>query len=296
MKRMMNYSLGRATLLAGLCLGTAFITTAPRVLSQERFVVTIEPPGVANQESPLFLHGEDYGAEGVHEETFNRSGVAPGGTSTNQVLIRNGFDFSSDPLLGRYSRAVVRTADVFGGAHASAYMTVNPTLRTTSPNTNQNLISEVSITFHQEQRYFGLWWSAGDPHNVLEFFRHGQMVFDFTTAKVVNFIDTSATILGHNPADYFGNPNPQFNTSSGRGNPTEPYAFLNFFADPFHKDVTFDEIILTNDATTGFENDNNTIAAAYQKIVGEEIPPGVPIEPELDEEISVGPGGILHPP
>jgi hypothetical protein len=49
----------RARLLAGLYLGTTLITTAPRVLSQEHFVVTIEPPGVANQESPLFLHGED---------------------------------------------------------------------------------------------------------------------------------------------------------------------------------------------------------------------------------------------
>jgi hypothetical protein len=137
--------------------------------------------------------------------------VAPGGSSANQVLIRNGFDFETNNSgLGRYTRAVVRTADVFGGAHGTAYMTVNPTLRTTSPNTNQNMITEVSINFQQEQRYFGLWWSAGDPHNVLEFFRHNQLVFDFTTAKVLNFIETHPTIAGHNRAEYFGNPNPQF--------------------------------------------------------------------------------------
>jgi hypothetical protein len=298
MKMRMDYSLGKATLLAGLCLATTLITTASRVLSQGNFVVTIEPPGVANQESPLVVRGVDYGAEGVHEEDFNRMGVAPGGTG-NQVLVRQVINFSNDSALGSYSPTVVRTADVFGGANGTAYMTVNPTLRTTIGGTAENGIREVTINFNQEQRYFGLWWSAGDPHNVLEFFEHGHLVFDFTTSKVVNFIETSLTISADKRAEYFGNPNSQFNTSSGtRGNIEEPYAFLNFFADPLHPTVTFDKIILTNDAISGFESDNHTIAAAYKSISGEQIPlpEAFPEDVEVDEEISVGPGGVLTPP
>jgi hypothetical protein len=116
MKMMKDYSLGRATLLAGLCLGTAMITLAPKVSAQtSSFFVSIEPPGVANQVSPLVVNGVNYGAEGVHVEDFNRSGVAPGTGQT--IVIRNGFDFGANSSgFGTYSSAVVRTADQFGGA------------------------------------------------------------------------------------------------------------------------------------------------------------------------------------
>jgi hypothetical protein len=165
-------------------------------------------------------------------------------------------------------------------------MTVNPTITSGAP-------TQTTITLTSGERYFGLWWSAGDPHNVLEFFSHGTLLFTFTTADVLSFLE-SDRVPPERRALYFGNPN-RF-TNGQRQNIDEPYAFLNFFADPLHPNVTFDEIILTNDATSGFESDNHTIAAAYTSVTGEEIPPTSPIDIEEREEIIVGPGGVLTPP
>jgi hypothetical protein len=74
MKRIMDCSPGRTALLAGLCLGT-IVATTQRTFSQT-FFVSIEPPGVAFQQSPLVVSGQNYGAAGVEVENFDR--LAPG--------------------------------------------------------------------------------------------------------------------------------------------------------------------------------------------------------------------------
>jgi hypothetical protein len=248
------------------------VVVTQKAFSQENFVVTIEPPGVANQESPLVVNGTAYGAEGVHQETFDRFGQT-------SPTIQNKIFFANDSSLGSYSPSVTRSADQFGGAHETPYMTVNPS------------IVASTLTLDQQERYFGLWWSAGDTHNELEFFKGGHLLFRFLTADVLAFIRSH-----HLEAQYFGNPNPRFRGQNNH----EPYAFLNFFADPLNPNVTFDKIILTNNASTGFESDNHTIAAAYKSLTGEEVPPAspeeFPIDIEEDEEISVGEGGVLTPP
>ena len=58
MKRNTTRLPNRATLLAGLYFGTALIATVPDALSQN-FYVSIEKPGVENQESPLVVRGAD---------------------------------------------------------------------------------------------------------------------------------------------------------------------------------------------------------------------------------------------
>jgi len=74
MKRKMDCSPGRTALLVGLCLGT-ILTTTQRTFSQA-FFVSIEPPGVAFQQSPLVVSGQNYSAAGVEVENFDR--LAPG--------------------------------------------------------------------------------------------------------------------------------------------------------------------------------------------------------------------------
>jgi hypothetical protein len=283
-KRITNHLPSRVALLARLYFGTVLIATAPAAFSQDTFVPTIEPPGIQNQQSPLAVNEVNYGAVGVHLEDFNRTGVAPGPSPAPQINIRTAINFAGQSSIGTYSPAVVRSADSFGGANGTAYMTVHET----------GLIAgapvQTTITFTSEQRYFGLWWSAGDPHNVLEFFHGTQLLFDFTTAKVITFLDEKV-----NPAiraDYFGNPNLPLMANGQRRNVGEPYAFLNFFADPNNPVVTFDKVILTNDGPTGFESDNHTIAASYEDITGEFIVP----QPDLPPD--TGPGGtdIIDPP
>jgi hypothetical protein len=89
------------------------------------------------------------------------------------------------------------------------------------------------------------------------------------TADVLAFLEER--VAANVRADYFGNPNPPFLSNGQRQNSSEPYAFLNFFADPNNPDLTFNEVVLTDDEITGFESDNHTIATSYEKITGMEV-------------------------
>ena len=95
-------------------------------------------------------------------------------------------------------------------------------------------------------------WAPGDPNNVLQFLSKGKVVQTITTSDVVNFINQSPDKNG-----YMGNPNPQFKGQDS----SEPFAFLNFFA---KEGVTFDEVLLSNNGSTGFESDNHTVATTFR--------------------------------
>jgi outer membrane autotransporter protein len=243
--------------------------------------VSIEPPGVDFQQSPLVVTGQNYGAAGVEVENFNR---LPLGVQT--------FNFNNDPAIGSYSPGLIRPPDQFGGAGGNTrYLTVNTALGVAGAP------SSTTVTFVNPQRYFGLWWSAGDPNNVLQFFSGSTLLQTFRTSDVTNFIANSPTLTAAQKAAYRGNPNPQF-----RGqNSGEDYAFLNFFAGPTNPNVTFDRVVLSNSLTTGFESDNHTIAASYTDVTGMEIPPGPgepdpPVDPGPGEEVDLGPGTVVKEP
>jgi hypothetical protein len=107
-----------------------------------------------------------------------------------------------------------------------------------------------------------MWWSAGDPNNVLQFYSGNRLLERFKTADIINLINASP-----NKKAYYGNPN------NGQ-NKGEPYAFINFYADPSNPNLEFTKIVLSNVATgTGFESDNHTIASTYADISGKAINP-----------------------
>ncbi|QFS44295.1 hypothetical protein GXM_01768 [Nostoc sphaeroides CCNUC1] len=118
-------------------------------------------------------------------------------------------------------------------------------------------VSTLDLT-NNPQSYFGLWWSAGDANNVLEFYSKGNLVEKITTADVVSYIAKLP-----NKASYYSNPNSAFKGQ----NSGEPYAFINFY------DVagTFDQVKFTNIGGTGFESDNHTVATGYKSITGNVI-------------------------
>jgi len=194
------------------------------------FNVTIEAPGV--QQSSLVTNSLIYAGTGVTVENFDS-------TST-------GYYQSFNTSIGTYNNSIVQPNNVWGGANGSQYIIPN----------NQS-----SLTLNSPQRYFGLWWSAGDSTNIMDFYSGSTLVGHFTTADVISFLNTQP-----NTNAYYGNPN------SG-GNGGEPYAFLNFFADPNNPNVTFDKIVFTSRL---FESDNHTIAATYSSVSGTSIYQSVP--------------------
>ena len=110
------------------------------------------------------------------------------------------------------------------------------------------LVSATIITLNERSAYFGLYWSAGDGDDIIRFYDGNTLVAEFSTSTVVQ----SASLT----ADYYGDPNHnnQWNPYY-RYNHTEPYAFINFYADGNTK---WDTIVLTqtHDMGSGFETDN----------------------------------------
>lgn len=124
--------------------------------------------------------------------------------------------------IGTFSNVSFYNADVYGGAGATG-----------------NYVIEATLTLNTPASYFGLWWSAGNGGNQLDFYQSGNLVASFTS-----------DILNSLSAEYNGNPNPgqYYKENSG-----EKYAFVNFFGS---NGFTFDQIISSGG---GFENDNWTI-------------------------------------
>ncbi|MFT3760463.1 PEP-CTERM sorting domain-containing protein [Thauera sp.] len=128
----------------------------------------------------------------------------------------------------------IRPADQYGGAGGQGSYAVSG-LGTTS---------SYSISFDQSLTYFGFWLSALDGGNHVIFYSGGDEVFSFSPVDVLNLVSGMP--------DYRGNPNGKF---SGQ-NRSEPYVFLNFFADDAY---SFDKIVFKQTNGAGYESDNHTV-------------------------------------
>ncbi len=92
--------------------------------------------------------------------------------------------------------------------------------------------------------YFGLWISALDKNNSLQFYSGSTLLFSFTPSTMLTAINARS-----NASAYYGNPN---NLTQDT---TEPFAFVNFFG----IGGTFDKLLISNCCGTGFESDNYTV-------------------------------------
>jgi T5SS/PEP-CTERM-associated repeat protein len=250
-------------LLSGVAL-TATIVTG----FSQPFTVTVEAPAV--QQSSLATNPMGFGASNVIVESFDELKAG---------FISKPVPFATNIALGSYDHLLVRSADAFGGAGGKGtYMTVNTSINKGSTPT--------TLTLATPQRYFGLWWSAGDPNKLLSFYSGSTLLETFRTSDVVNFINAQA-----NKNAFYGNPN------NGQ-NKGEPYAFLNFYADPSNPGLTFNRIVFSNVGNSGFEQDNHTLAAFYTDISGKDINPATPVDlggnPKSTDTKGVeGPGSTL---
>jgi len=156
--------------------------------------------------------------------------------------------------VGTFDQLFIKSADAFGGAASELY----PKGSLYSVQGVGTRVLSSTLTLDEASSYFGLWWSAGDARNVLQFYSGDALVAQFTTASLLSPL----------PKDYYGNPlDPSINGG-------EPYAFINFFGDA---DTTWDRIVFTNDGRSGFESDNYTTRVqAWDPIVDGALP-GVPV-------------------
>ena len=114
-----------------------------------------------------------------------------------------------------------------------------------------------TLTLDHGANFFGLWFSALDSGNLLQFYNGGTLVYSFTPTDFISMV-------GGCPGSAFcDNPN------SG-GNEVQQYAYLNFY-DP---NGTFDSIVFSENVSGGFESDNQTVAMLSTAPAGTPITSG----------------------
>ena len=156
--------------------------------------------------------------------------------------------------VGSFDRLYVKSPDRYGGATDAA----NPNGSRYSVQGAGTSVSTATLSLDSPSAYFGMWWSAGDPSNILSFYYQNELVAQYTTASLLSVL----------PDSYDGNPK---NRSL---NPNEPYAFVNFYGD---ETTLWDEIQFSNVSRSGFESDNYTTRVeAWDPLVDGELS-GVPV-------------------
>ena len=275
-----NFSFSRTQQVTNIGLALVGTTLLSLLTAQpaRSLSVTLEAPGT--QESTkidtFVIDFDDRLPGGVQNpDEIDR----PGGESVTNPLSGITYTYSNLDSDNRYGLPV---SSEFGGAGGSGrYITNVP-----------NDTSRYRIATSEDQLYFGLWWSSGDNGNLIEFFNDGTSVFTFGTSDLVALLSntggsTITSIDGsstYNTQDYYGNPN--------GGNPDEPFAFLNFYAEI---DEAFDSIEIYQNGTTGrFESDNHTFSNTAQVAnASVEASASVPFEFSPSLGLLLSGGGLL---
>lgn len=216
---MLKLSIRALVLPVGVLLGAFTMQTA-----QAGFTVTVEAPGVLNSTS-------SFSTSGV--ETFDSQ--SSGNFSSN---------FGGTGITGSYTNAVISNADLFGGAGGiGKYIT---------DYNGSGYTGAVSVQINSPITYFGLWISALNSTNYLNFYSNNVLVESFNPADLIALV--------HGNSAYYGNPSGRFRGQDAN----EPYAFVNFY------DVggTFDKIQVSG---FGYESDNYTVGT-FTSQSGQAVP------------------------
>ena len=216
--------LGLVCKLAVLSLTLLALTSA----FADAFVVTAEKPGV--QVPPV----------GLSYESFNNQ--TPHTTLNGSTFITN---FGLNQYSGTYSGTIVWfPADQYGGAGGTG---VYPEVFT-----GQSYTLQIAPQGNAPAaNYFGMWFSALDQGNLLQFYKGNNLVYSFTPAAFIQIVGGCPNAGNA----YCGNPTADFKGGESR----EQFAYLNFW----DSNGSFDKVVFsktTKCGGCGFESDNHVVA------------------------------------
>ncbi len=229
----------------------------------------IESPGV--QYNQFGQNNDGNGNITVYNQTFN-AGTASTTTVDNQIFsssaptaatVTSNYQWvANGTTIGSYDKIYATVPDNYGGSIDPTSNKARSNYVTVNPNGNSGGLKTSTLTLTQNQKYFGLWWSAGDLNNRLQFYdANNTLVGTFLSSDITAAIKRLPTAT---QTSYQGNPT----QSPNKTNTTEYYAYLNFFA----TDTTsFRKVVFTNLTSTGFESDNHAVATSYNKIRGQNV-------------------------
>ncbi|MSV77387.1 MAG: LPXTG cell wall anchor domain-containing protein [Actinobacteria bacterium] len=138
----------------------------------------------------------------------------------------------------------------------------------------------MTLTLNEPATYFGLWWSAGDGNNLLEFYSGNTLVGTFSFESLMTALQSQTLQSDGNNGpiydtqDYYGNP---VNTEDGG----EPFAYLHVFATA---GKTFDKVVVTQITGGGFEFDNVMVSFAKTASAGTLVHIAGPVETVVVED------------
>ena len=157
--------------------------------------------------------------------------------------------------VGTFDKLNILNADQYGGAANTKYAVEGI-----------GSVSQTILNLDHASGYFGMWWSAGDASNVLDFYSGangtGTLLAQFTTANLLKAL----------PKAYYGNPNTGTYAGKDAG---EPFAFINFFAT---QGTAWSSVVFKNSSSSGFEGDNYTSRVAAYNASTDGSMPGVILE------------------
>ena len=181
----------------------------------------------------------------------------------------NWIDPITSGTVGTFSNLDIRAADQYGGAGGNGKYAV----------TGVGVNTQTILNLTNASSYFGMWWSAGDAKNVLDFYSgangSGTLLAEFTTTNLLAKLTPKTVYNDNGTGGYYGNPN--FLNASGQAfkDTGEPFAFLNFFGLP---GTAWSSIVITNNGSSGFEADNYTSRVAVFNPSSEGPVPGHVVE------------------
>lgn len=191
------------------------LSTMTHYCQADTFTVTSQPAGVQTPN----------GITGTYE-TFD------GSTYSNGVSSVTGTYTGSFSLV---------SADAYGGAGGTGLY-----IRVAS-------LSSYTLTLNASANYFGLWISALDSGNQLQFYNGNTLVSTFLPSNYAQLVGACPTSASQ--PNYCGNPNANFYNQDA----AEQFAYLNFY----DLSGTFNKVVFTETALAGggiFESDNQTAA------------------------------------
>lgn len=178
-------------------------------------------------------------------ETFDSG---PAGSYLSTPFVTN---FGGSPYTGTYTGGLYwHGASVDGGAGGTG---VFP----------DAYFGSYSVAINPSVNYFGLWFSALDAGNQLQFYNGTTLLYTFTPTDFMN-------LVGACPGGpYCGNPNADFLN----GNNGQQYAYLNFY----DQTGSFNNVVFTQTIDFGaFESDNHAVAVLSSDPGGTPITTGTP--------------------